>query len=219
MHTLLRNSIPVAAGVAAGVLTSLAVSRPTPEPRPSVVVTTPHLERPAPPPPHVSADNVAPQVNMQAELDALRTRMGQIEAREHSTPTASQPPPPVNVEESRRIHEDEEREALDRHARESIDAQWSARAVQSLESDLEQLQVRAHGRAVRVDCRTTMCVATMEWPTHTEAVANYAHLLHGDYEVNCTRSILLHEPDDPTRPYQARLVFRCGDRRPTLAGP
>jgi len=56
----------------------------------------------------------------------------------------------------------------------------------------------------------------MEWPDHHQAAANYPHLLHGVYDVNCLRSILLHEPDDPARPYQARLIFSCGDHRPAL---
>ena len=215
---MLRNAVPVVAGVAAGVLTSLAASSRTPPTRPAVVMTTPRLEAApsAPRPP----SGATPSTDLTPELDRLRARVGQLEARERlGADPAPSLPAAERIQQSRRFHEEEERTALDRHARESADPRWSPRAARSLEGDLERLQELTRGRAVRVDCRTTTCVATMEWATHAEAVATYAHLLHADYGVNCTRSILLHQPEDAARPYQARLVFRCSNHRPALAGP
>lgn len=116
---------------------------------------------------------------------------------------ASDPlPPPRNAEEK---HDALVEESL----AESLDRPWATHAEASLSRDLVRLGDSSFDVS-SVACRTTSCVATLEWPSFNEATMSYNRLVTHDYEVNCTRTITLPEPEDPLAPYEAKLViYEC----------
>ncbi|MBM7119200.1 hypothetical protein [Archangium primigenium] len=112
-------------------------------------------------------------------------------------------------EEARRRLLRYQQERLDQHARAPGDATWSRGARDAFGADFAAL-TREQPFTVRdIDCRSHTCVTTLEWPSYAEAVQGHAHLLRHPFAMDCTRSILLPEPEDPTARYQARLFLDC----------
>jgi hypothetical protein len=119
------------------------------------------------------------------------------------------PEAPLDPATARDLHLQEHEEALAEHAREPIDATWARGANRSLETDLAPLSEAHQFRVQRVDCRTHKCVVTLEWKSYQDAINTYTHVLPANYDVNCPRRIILPEPEDPGRAYQANLIFDC----------
>jgi hypothetical protein len=72
----------------------------------------------------------------------------------------------------------------------------------------------SHGMRVRgVDCRTTLCTATLEWPSFVDARNGFRSILHSQDRANCGREILLLDSEDPSAPYQATAVLDCTEWR------
>lgn len=78
-----------------------------------------------------------------------------------------------------------------------------------LKADLGEIAQTSSFELVQTECRTTSCLATMQWPTYGKAQAEWRKLLHHGYQANCSREITLPEPSDETAPYQATLVLDC----------
>ena len=49
----------------------------------------------------------------------------------------------------------------------------------------------------------------MEWKNYDEAVSSWSTAVEHNYEVNCSREILLPEPPDRSAPYHATMVMTC----------
>lgn len=202
---VLRSALPIVAGVLAGVGSSLLISKfrdtgTAPRVR-EHAIRVQDLSAVTPPsnPPHSNPD-----------FSALQARLAELEARANAQRPAPQGPPPVpDRGGSQADHQDEHQETIDQHSRESIDPRWSLQANRLLEADLGEVASRDHLQLIRVDCRTTTCLATIAWQSYASALSTYGDLLHGAYRVNCGRRILLPPPEDRTRPYQAQLIFDC----------
>jgi hypothetical protein len=126
---------------------------------------------------------------------------------------AGQPPPPTREEVKQQLLQQRQAQ-LEAHQREPVDFFWAKEAHTSLAADFAPLTRGDAFRVRGIDCRTTTCVATVEWPSYTKATEDYARLLQHPYGLDCARSILLPEPEDPAARYEARLVLDCQNLRP-----
>jgi hypothetical protein len=117
------------------------------------------------------------------------------------------PVPIATVEESKARHAAQESRALEEHRSEPVDEAWSQAAQASLRLELEGLVQPADARLGNIECRSTSCVATIEWMSYGRAVATYSNMVEHRYEPNCARSAYLPEPIDVAAPYQVQLIF------------
>jgi len=197
--------IPIVAGLVAGVGSSLWISDR--QARAPVHI----VEMRAAPMPSVEGSSDSARREAEPAAPSLREQMRAVEASARPPvghETAAPPDPESQAAARARLLR--ERDALyQQHAAQPVDGSWAPEANQSLGGALHRLGAEGHFRVQGVDCRTTLCVATLEWPSYGEATANYARVLHEPYAVNCRRSILLPEPADRLRPYDGRLVFDC----------
>jgi hypothetical protein len=216
---MLSKLLPILSGVAAGVITSLVISRVPPkgDPRANTVVEMPVgvlTSGPA----HRGAQG-RPALHPLEEPKPRRLEAWLPEEAPASTgPEAAEPPqeqPETSPEEQRAILIKEHEDAIEAHRRAPQDRRWASSTEAILERDLEALSdgMKVHS----VDCKTQTCIATFEWANFADAVSGYGAVLHGSLEAGCGRRILLPEPSDPTIPYQATAFFECGASREQVA--
>lgn len=210
----LKIVAPIAAGILAGVGSSFLLRAPAPRPAAPTVEYRVATPRPAASPPPAAPTTTPAGAGNAAELARLRAmerRLAQVESRAAASPgNAPAPPPPdTDPESMRAAHMQAFQAVLQRHAHERVDARWAPTAQRSLQTDLAGLSEANHFRVVQVDCRTNLCVTTLEWPTYESATEATRNLLHQNYQLNCSRRILLPDPGDPAASYQARMVLDC----------
>ena len=93
---------------------------------------------------------------------------------------------------------------LARVAREPVVPAWSARMTELVTRGLESdAQRGGRFRLARVDCRSSSCVATLEWRSRADAQASFGALAHALPGLPCTRELLLDEGAAAT------LVLTC----------
>jgi len=107
----------------------------------------------------------------------------------------------------------ERRRALAAHAAEPVDASWAPAAARTIARDLRAIPpaaLRAPFRVAGVDCRTTRCVATLEWPSYDAARESFrAVIQQRSVQNRCSTFMLLDEPSDTTSAYESELLFDC----------
>jgi hypothetical protein len=117
--------------------------------------------------------------------------------------------PRPNIEESRQARIASWEDRLEKHAQEPVDAAWARDTQTELQQEVSSLASKANFKFVRAHCGTTTCSATVEWKDYGAAVRNYSSLLHYRYKNGCLREVLLPEPDDKSRTYQATVLYDC----------
>jgi len=115
------------------------------------------------------------------------------------------------VEQQRHVREYDE--AIRAHDREPRDAPWADSTARSLSTEMASLSAAGHFSVTGVDCKTTSCKAGFRWPSYAAATETSSQLLNHMYEANCTHTILLPPPPDPTAPYDATMLFDCEEQR------
>ncbi|HEX8702473.1 MAG TPA: hypothetical protein VF815_26805 [Myxococcaceae bacterium] len=148
----------------------------------------------------------------EARIQALEQRVAELTSRAEAAPAApSTPPARPAPEELRQALLQQQQMRLDAHQRQPIHPTWSSDATRAFSTDFSAL-TRGQPFSVRsIDCRSTSCIARVEWPSYAEAAASYAVLLQHSYSMDCTRSLLLPDPEDPERAYEASLLLECGN--------
>jgi hypothetical protein len=212
----MRPSLASAAGVVVGVGLSLAMttrpsgSAPRPPGEAARAGDAPGAkERPRAPeatPPRIPGRGRAD------ELQGLRERIEALESRADDPPHGEPGPPRLTAAESRDLHVRENQQALERHRLEPIDRDWSRAASAAIDAALSSLTSDGDHRTVAVECKTTSCTATLEWQSFTQARGGYGAImgrLGTVLDLPCGRSIVLPEPEEADRPYQATIVFDC----------
>ena len=165
------------------------------------------------------------------ELQNLRERLTRLEAI-RPEPSSVGPGPESSsagrVDPAEAMQERTARHAgfLDAHNRESQDPKWSASAQHAISARLSELVSGSGGNILAVDCRTTTCVADIEWPSFDAANAGGFRKLaqQAFYEENCYRELWADFATDPKASYSVKLVFNCeaaraGDVPETLPRP
>jgi hypothetical protein len=105
---------------------------------------------------------------------------------------------------------------IEAHRAEARDTSWARAAEEQISVGLEAGEQNGEYRMIGLDCRTTSCAATLEWPNYSVAVAKFKNALWQVTEQNCARHILLPEPADRDAAYQAQMMMDCTDQRAGL---
>jgi hypothetical protein len=150
-------------------------------------------------------------LNLEAELGKLRASASEthlVDAAPVTAPSSSpvqEDPAVAREREVNAFHAD-----LARHAAEGVDSKWASVAASSLTKDFVALAPAGHFKLKSVDCRTTTCVANVEFDTYGAAMRGWQQILLTPFRTGCGVEILLDEqPRDPSLPYQANSLFDC----------
>jgi hypothetical protein len=81
----------------------------------------------------------------------------------------------------------------------------------SVTRGLEAASLPGRFKVAGVDCRTTLCIALLEWTSQGDALASQEVLIHSLGDVPCSREILF-EQQAPAARYAAPLVLQCERR-------
>lgn len=106
-----------------------------------------------------------------------------------------------------------QREQLANHEKDPVDPTWSRAATAAFEKDFATIATTTSARLLRMDCRTTSCLAVVGWPSYGEALAHGAELAHHEYGINCSRHVVSPPPADPALPYESTVAFECTSAR------
>lgn len=148
----------------------------------------------------------------EARIQALEQRVAQLTARAETGPPApTAPPSRPEPEELRQALLQQQQVRLDAHQRQSIHPVWASDATRAFSTDFSALTQGQRFTVRSIDCRSTSCIARVEWPSYAEATTGYEVLLQHSYALDCTRSLLLPDPEDPERAYEASLLLDCGN--------
>jgi hypothetical protein len=148
----------------------------------------------------------------EARIQALEQRVAELTSRAEAAPAApSAPPSRPDPEELKQAVLQQHQLRLDAHQRQPIHPTWAPEATRAFSTDFSALTQGQQFTVRSIDCRSTSCIARVEWPSYAEAAANYHLLLQHSYTLDCTRSLLLPEPEDPERAYEASLILECGN--------
>ncbi len=209
--------IAASLAILTGAATSLVVSRTSVR----EAATGPAANRPATRMVPVSDPHAAMDEQRIALLEQRVARLAVAERTEDGEASSS----PVDDRGSAG-HRDEplsEAEALTRHRSshdallasvraQGADPSWSAGAQAKFAGDLGRLGAHVES----VDCRTTACVATLEWPSRAQAQQEYRAVIEAEYQLPCDRQIFLDRPATEATPYRATLVLDCEHVRANL---
>jgi hypothetical protein len=166
-------------------------------------------------------DDPAPALRQTAadssELERLKQRVAELEKKAGASPTASGRPadPRLPPEERRAKLLRRLNDRVRQHASEAVDPAWSAKAVASLKPEMGSL-AQAGGFVVgNLDCRTTLCRASIKWPNYPAAMAGYMGLLRHPFQLNCIREayVPLAEGAKETDEYEGTMIFDCTGAR------
>jgi hypothetical protein len=197
--------LPAAAGVAAGIISSVLFSASQ---------TRAHPAAAAAPVPLAPQREFVPLVvtppPSQDPIDELRDRMARLEQRP-AAPGAPRPSeiPEPSFEELKAATIRQHQDRIQTHKQQTSDPSWGPATGALLRRDLTALAESSSFSVVEADCRTTSCTGTVEWPSYGNALAEWRRLLHHPYEPGCSRAITLPEPADTSAPYQATVVLDC----------
>jgi hypothetical protein len=141
----------------------------------------------------------------------LDDRVRKLEqAARSETPRA----PGVSAEVQAREHRALHAAAIAKHVRQPVDGEWSASMVKVLTREIESEAAEGHFKLVRVDCRTTSCIAALEWPSRNDGVTANAVLVRSMLDVPCSREILLDDEAPQKERFVATMVFECEREQP-----
>jgi hypothetical protein len=180
--------------------------------RPRVANSVPQSTGKAPQDPRVKAL----QLRLAAlEAEVRQSKNGASEGEEPSKPETS------DRDEFGGLDENKHREQLlarheasiAGHQQQPVDHKWASTTATSFQADIGSFAEHAKLSLVSVDCRTTTCIATVEWASYENAIKNYERLLHFNYKANCQRQVLLPAPQDRSRPYRETVYFDCAEWR------
>jgi hypothetical protein len=213
---LSRTILPVFTGIAAGVVSSVLMAKlavPAPEPSPSALQARERVS------PRTSENDVRSRAVSSGPLPSPYGEPGPYpDAAGAEAPTpASVRPPPVPADMDRQVEESID-EIVQKHAAESVDSNWAAGTNSDFRHDLSSLGEK-QGFALRsLDCRTTLCVAVLEWSSY-EIAREYNDVSLFPYKHNCAITIYVPQPEhgDFKRAYQGKVLFDCSEERAAAA--
>jgi len=155
----------------------------------------------------------------EARIQALEQRVAELTTRAEAAPSApSTPPVRPDPEELKQALLQQHQLRLDAHQRQPIHPTWAPEATRAFSTDFSALTQGQQLTVRSIDCRSTSCIARVEWPSYEEATANYHMLLQHSYALDCMRSLLLPEPEEPERAYEASLILECQNLGTNSAG-
>jgi hypothetical protein len=114
---------------------------------------------------------------------------------------------PSDPAANRAFHQREHRELLERHAREPVAEAWASATAQRLRDVLRPITAGAGASLLGVDCRSSTCVARVEWRDFAAANLGWSAVLQGDY--SCAVRVTLDDAKDLGARFQTDVLFSC----------
>jgi hypothetical protein len=160
---------------------------------------------------------------LEAQVRSLQTARADSPQAGSAQPAAPIAPAPDSpqVAESRQASAErfarEFESRLDARSSEPRNSAWAAAKEASISRELPRLGAAAHESfsLVNVDCRTTTCVARLEWPSEQTARNELPQLLRSTGDLGCANQIAF--PPGSGEPYRASLLFDCAPPPPAPA--
>ncbi|WP_437314935.1 hypothetical protein [Sorangium sp. So ce385] len=150
----------------------------------------------------------------------LERRLSQLEEKaersdsEEATPSEGSEPRVETREEVLARKAEWHRSRLEAHRIEPTDSAWSAQSARSIQEGLRAVRGDAAPfDVVSVDCKTTLCVATLDWADYDKTRAASSQVLHHVYEPNCGVEFFNPPPEQPEARYQSQVIFDCTEAR------
>jgi hypothetical protein len=108
-----------------------------------------------------------------------------------------------------RMREEEHARLLSTFNVESRDRNWAPRVEQQLLHDFAELTRLGDSQVVSLDCRDTICIATVRWPTYGVALTQHMSFLTKPYSANCATLARMPPPEEAktNEPYEAKIVL------------
>ena len=126
-------------------------------------------------------------------------------------PFAGAPPPPADLAaETARIRSSFS-EKLAKHSAQPTDATWARSTEGILRDALSDTGKKAGFRTADVSCRTTSCVANLEWDSYEAMRANLHTAYESNHNVNCARWALAPEDQNAGGRVTVPLILDCTD--------
>ncbi|WP_437963151.1 hypothetical protein WMF04_25780 [Sorangium sp. So ce260] len=204
--------LPTLLGAGAGIAGSLWFSgRQGAAPSRPEVVDVGEAPRPRAP----AARGALALADIERRLSHLEERAEDPGGGGEGAPSSDAPAPRTETREERLARATEwHRSRLEAHRTQPTDAAWSTQAARSLQDGLHAVRGSSESfDVVSVDCKTTLCVATLDWADHGHARGASTRVLHHHYEPNCGVELFTPDPEDPGARYRSRVVFDCTEAR------
>jgi hypothetical protein len=204
-----RLILPVVAGIVAGVAGSVfmaaTASRSGIAPRSAVRSSERVGQRTEEPSPRVVESHRLDKVRRALSADATETETNEAAA------AIIRPPTPTDV--GRHVQTRIE-QIVQRHASESVDSDWATGAESDFHHDLSSLGEKEHFSLVDLNCRTSLCIAVLQWPSY-EAASQYDVVSSFPYKRNCAITVYVPLPEhgDIQKTYRSRVFFDCAEER------
>ena len=114
---------------------------------------------------------------------------------------------PADLAANKEFHQREHRELIARHAREPRDQAWASATAQRLRDVLQPIVSGSGAALLGVDCRTSTCVAKVEWRNLPAAISGWPAVLNGDY--GCGVRVTLDDARNPGARFPTDVLFSC----------
>jgi hypothetical protein len=197
------------AGAAAGVIAALVASARSDKPATGAthaqVTEVQRAETPSAP--RTPAAAAAPDLSRLMErLDALERRTGDAPDPGQERGASSR----QALEAEERAYLAQIRARLRAHEAEQADPGWASETSTALTGAMEAFAAsRKHGSKLHaIDCRSTSCVATMEFPSYSAAMTHFTGYVTSPFGMQCHQTAELPEqPEDATAPYTFKVLF------------
>lgn len=101
-----------------------------------------------------------------------------------------------------------------RFEQQEFDADWAYTATSSIQDELTKLAPELGFRLQKAECRTSDCMATVEFESYTALKENASAsvLAMRPYPVNCRMRVTTPPPENRDAPYQVKVFFQDCDR-------
>jgi hypothetical protein len=202
-----KLALPVCAGIAAGVASSLIASQQAESsqgPRAAVAETRAEAPRP-------SAAGPRDDLRLRSRLSEVEQKLEDLSSDRGATTKEEQPSEPEAIEASR--EETVQKVAqqfqakVERHEREALDAAWAEPAAESFTAGLRGMIGKGSEELRGVECKTASCKATIRFPSYEAARAGFSRYATGFFEIACASSTVLSDPEDPSAPFDVDVLF------------
>lgn len=142
------------------------------------------------------------------EPAAMMPAMSPAPRDKATAPQSEDKPPPDAEAERKRLADLFAKHRAD-HEREPDDARWARATEARLDGNLRALAGVRANRVVGVSCRTTSCLATLEWSSYDKARKASSDLATAHYGAACSTWVHMPRPESPSGAYQATVYFDC----------
>ncbi|HTN92140.1 MAG TPA: hypothetical protein VL242_51070 [Sorangium sp.] len=210
--SLLRVVSPAAVGVAAAVISSFVLAPKAGRPASAAAAATAGEARPLAALP--TNAGVIPTEERASTVQASPP-VAPSERAPEPPPAARPPPDAAEIEAERGRVIAEQRERIARLEAEPLDDAWSSGATETIRAEIARVaeDFEHAGKVERLSCRTSGCVATLEFASFAEAQAGYMRYLTNALGMRCAQSAALDVPEDATQPFQVDIAFTDCARR------